>query len=52
MTNEIETIKKEIAETRKEQQKYSFGMRSQNASKFGQYERKLEELYRKLDKIQ
>jgi len=46
---QTEQIKKEIYETRKQQHQYSFGMKKQNANKFGEYERKLEKLYRELD---
>jgi hypothetical protein len=46
-----EEIKKEIHETRKAQQKCGFGAKNQNAAMFGKCERKLEELYRKLDQI-
>lgn len=48
-TKTREEIKKEIYETRKAQAKVGYGMRKQNATKYGQYERILDRLYRELD---
>ena len=47
----IETLKKDIQALRVEQKNYSFGHRSQNASKFGAYERRIAALWANVDRL-